>query len=577
MLTGLPHYPAWRVDPGYDGVWRTTEWRGGVRVHRRRHTVPPGRPRARRALYEAVDTRARHCSLRPGCRPPHAVVAQLPSLAGGVLGARLARRHRVPFVPVVQDLMGAAAAQSGIRGGDRAARLRRPWSRRVLRGATLVGVIHESFVAKVAAMGVPRGPDPARAQLVARRRARSAPGRGRARRLGWRRRTDRRAALRQHGAQAGPGGAGRDGPPRPRAARRADGRRQPARAPARGSPPACRTSSSCRPPATDDFPEVLAAADVLAVTQRASVLDMSVPSKLTSYFAAGRPVLASVADGGGTAQEVRRSGAGELGAARRTRPRSPPPSARLGRDPERAARLAAAGPAYVEADLSRKAGLARLDALLAEALGRHAAQRLRRVAVDRGRAIAVAPTARGPHTSDGEPRRAPPHDARRTRSAARPVPPTAALPLLVIARAARSACSAARWLGIAGSDSYTATTEVTCVRRPSTLRRRAARRRASISIGSERQTAAEQRRRASGRRDACTGSGERPMKLPEGLQVTNPPDTLVLRFTYTAGSAAGRSPARQRLRRRPTWRNRAQKQTTDRPHDHGYKSSSSRC
>ena len=60
---------------------------------------------------------------------------------------------------------------------------------------------------------------------------------------------------------------------------------------------------------------MLAAADVLAVTQRASVLDMSVPSKLTSYFAAGRPVVASVAAEGGTAQEVRRSGAGRARAA----------------------------------------------------------------------------------------------------------------------------------------------------------------------------------------------------------------------------------------------------------------------
>ncbi|NEE17733.1 glycosyltransferase, partial [Streptomyces sp. SID7499] len=38
------------------------------------------------------------------------------------------------------------------------------------------------------------------------------------------------------------------------------------------------------PAAAEEFTDVLAAADVLAVTQRASVLDMSVPSKLTSYF-----------------------------------------------------------------------------------------------------------------------------------------------------------------------------------------------------------------------------------------------------------------------------------------------------
>ena len=30
VLTGLPHYPAWRVDPGYQGVWRAT---GSPRLH----------------------------------------------------------------------------------------------------------------------------------------------------------------------------------------------------------------------------------------------------------------------------------------------------------------------------------------------------------------------------------------------------------------------------------------------------------------------------------------------------------------------------------------------------------------
>ncbi len=66
------------------------------------------------------------------------------------------------------------------------------------------------------------------------------------------------------------------------------------------------------PPAADgEFPDILAAADVLAVTQHAAVLDMSVPSKLTSYFQTGRPVVAPWRRSG-TAQEVERSGAGVL-------------------------------------------------------------------------------------------------------------------------------------------------------------------------------------------------------------------------------------------------------------------------
>ncbi len=55
---------------------------------------------------------------------------------------------------------------------------------------------------------------------------------------------------------------------------------------------------------------LLAAADVLLLSERASQVDMSLPSKLTSYFAAGRPVVAAVAADGATAAEIERSGGG---------------------------------------------------------------------------------------------------------------------------------------------------------------------------------------------------------------------------------------------------------------------------
>ncbi|GFM99951.1 hypothetical protein Sfulv_47620 [Streptomyces fulvorobeus] len=103
-----------------------------------------------------------HGLLAPPPGRPDAVIAQMPSLAGGVIGARIARRHRVPYIPVVQDLMGAAAAQSGIRGGGRAAAAAAAAERYALRGAALVGVIHETFVPGVTALGV----DPDRIRVV---------------------------------------------------------------------------------------------------------------------------------------------------------------------------------------------------------------------------------------------------------------------------------------------------------------------------------------------------------------------------------------------------------------------------
>ncbi|WP_328890628.1 glycosyltransferase [Streptomyces sp. NBC_00316] len=363
VLTGMPHYPSWRTEAAYRGVWRTAESRAGVTVHRRRHYVPPRQTALRRGAFEA--TVLAHGLLAPPGVRPDAVISQLPSLAGGVIGARLARRHRVPYIPVVQDLMGAAAAQSGIRGGGRAAAVAARAERYALRAAALVGVIHESFVPRVTAYGV----DPSRIRLVPNWTHVEGPSAVRAAtraRLGWREGTPVVLHSGNMGLKQGLEvlvDAARLAPEM-RIVLMGDGNQRDAlRARAAGLP-----NLDILPPAdADEFTDVLAAADVLAVTQRASVLDMSVPSKLTSYFVSGRPVVASVADEGGTAQEVRRSGAGVLVA-----PEDPgallAAVRKLVDGPAEADALGARGPEYVARHLSREAGLARFDALLTEVL-----------------------------------------------------------------------------------------------------------------------------------------------------------------------------------------------------------------
>ncbi|MFJ7493383.1 glycosyltransferase [Streptomyces sp. NPDC097727] len=364
VLTGMPHYPSWRTEAEYRGVWRVAEKRAGVTVHRRRHYVPPRQTALSRAAFEA--TVLGHGLLSPPVsRPWDAVISQMPSLAGGVIGARLAGRRRVPHIPVVQDLMGAAAAQSGIRGGGRAAAVASAAERYALRSAALVGVIHESFVPRVTEYGV----DPGRIRIVpnwSHVQAPSADRAGTRARLGW----SEGAPVVLHSGNMGL----KQGlevlvdaarlAPEIRFVLMGDGNQREALL---GRATGLRNLDFLPPAGADEFTEILAAADVLAVTQRASVLDMSVPSKLTSYFVSGRPVVASVADGGGTAQEVHRSGAGILVA-----PEDPAAllSAvrKLFEAPAEADRLGANGPQYVARHLSREAGLARFDALLTEVL-----------------------------------------------------------------------------------------------------------------------------------------------------------------------------------------------------------------
>jgi glycosyltransferase involved in cell wall biosynthesis len=108
----------------------------------------------------------------------------------------------------------------------------------------------------------------------------------------------------------------------------------------------------------DDYAAALAAADVLLLSQRSTVADMSLPSKLTSYCAAGRPIVAAVRDDGATYREIVRTGAGM------TVPAGDPEAllralAELRSDPALAARLGAAGASYAATALTSTEGLER--------------------------------------------------------------------------------------------------------------------------------------------------------------------------------------------------------------------------
>jgi glycosyltransferase involved in cell wall biosynthesis len=118
------------------------------------------------------------------------------------------------------------------------------------------------------------------------------------------------------------------------------------------------------PQPDDDFPNVLAAADVLLVNQRPTVTDMSLPGKLTSYFASGRPVAAAVAHASETARELDAAGAGLVVEAGQ-------PAALLGAiqcliaNPLRAADLGERGRLFAQHHMTPAAALARLDHFLA--------------------------------------------------------------------------------------------------------------------------------------------------------------------------------------------------------------------
>ena len=107
---------------------------------------------------------------------------------------------------------------------------------------------------------------------------------------------------------------------------------------------------------SSDFARALAAADILLVNERPGFVEMAVPSKLTSYFSSGTPVVAATDWRSTTAAEVAAAQAGEI---------VPPgdPEALLAKilelrsDPARARGLGANGPGFVERVLRRDTAL----------------------------------------------------------------------------------------------------------------------------------------------------------------------------------------------------------------------------
>lgn len=365
VITGFAHYPAWRLEPG-ERRMRAVESREGVRILRRRHYVPRSQSATRRAAYEA--TFLVHGAMSRPARPD-VVFGVIPSLSGGLLARYFAARARAPYGLIFQDLMAPAARQSGIGGGARVAGATATLERWATARARTVAIAADSFRRYLEEIGVDRGRIldlPNWSHLGAPTADRAATRE----RLGWP--PDHTVVL-----HAGNMGLKQGLEQVVEAARCADALAAPVMFVLMGEG-SQRTMLEARAAGIErlrflpfqpeeEVPNILDAADIFLVSERATVIDMSLPSKLTSYFAAGRPIVAAVPPAGSTAGEILRSGAGvvvpiadadELNRV----------VARLNEDPAWAESLGAAGRLYAESALDLPTAWERIDHLLEQTL-----------------------------------------------------------------------------------------------------------------------------------------------------------------------------------------------------------------
>mgnify|MGYP003677065750 CR=1 FL=1 len=308
---GHPHYPEWKIRAGY-GQWKRVEHQKGVEVRRRLHYVPRP-PRGLRRLVSEVSFGLRLFFGRWGGAP--VVVAASPSMFSTALATLRVRLTpgRPALVIWVQDIYTLGLAETG-EGGGLVGRITKWTESRTLRAADRVVTIHGRFADYVVReLGV----KPERSTVIRNwtHLSSSTPRSG----------PDSKAELNWPlnkilAVHTGNMGAKQGLENIVEAARLADssaapihfvlvgdgGERAGLRARARG----IARLTFVDPLDDEDYRRALAAADVLLVNEKPGVSEMAVPSKLTSYFDAGRPIVAATDTEGITASEIRAANAG---------------------------------------------------------------------------------------------------------------------------------------------------------------------------------------------------------------------------------------------------------------------------
>jgi colanic acid biosynthesis glycosyl transferase WcaI len=316
IVTSLPWYRLHDVEPGWRGrPWRTehTDWGRITRVH-----PFPTDKRNLRARAMGFGGFVGLASIVAACTPrrPDAVLAMSPPLPIGLAGLAVARLRRAPFVFNIQDVFPDVAVELGLLTDPRVIRAASAVERFTYRQSDAVTVLSDDLRDNVVTKIGTRNRRGTRVEVIpnfvdiegirpaarenAYRRNHGLTGKTvvmYAGNVGLSQSVDlivdAARALRHRDDLAfviNGGGAAR---------------------------PALEAGAADLPnvrfvdyqPA-DKLPEVLAAADLHIVPLKRGLARASVPSKLYSVLAAGRPVLASVDPGTEVARTLARAGAG---------------------------------------------------------------------------------------------------------------------------------------------------------------------------------------------------------------------------------------------------------------------------
>ena len=302
VLTSLPHYPWWKIPAQYSYFCEGKSSHNNVSVIRAKHLVPPKMNAFLRIRFEfSLWWNLRRVSKDLLSNKFDIVVACIPTVAAGKVGKRVSKKLGIPFGLIVQDLSGAGAKQSGLRGGTLISKIAHTVEGKVLQSADKLVVVSPSMRDVVEGLGVYKTVITHINNYSAR--AISGEDKSSARSyFGW----SSQDFIIIH---TGNMGAKQD---LENVVRAADAIHPDSKVRiylvGHGNQESnlkqlCTGKKNIfvLPAVSDeDYSNLLSAADLLLVNERSTQMEMSLPSKLTSYLFSERPVLAAVPRGGAT-------------------------------------------------------------------------------------------------------------------------------------------------------------------------------------------------------------------------------------------------------------------------------------
>ena len=155
VLTGLPHYPWWKVPSEYAHLTEGGALHNSVKVIRTKHFIPTKMNAMERIKFEiSLWWNLRRVSKQLGANDFDSVIACIPTVASGAVGKRIAKKLGVPFGLIIQDLSGAGAKQSGLKGGVLISKLARSAEGSVLKSADSIIVVSLAMRDIVLGLGI---------------------------------------------------------------------------------------------------------------------------------------------------------------------------------------------------------------------------------------------------------------------------------------------------------------------------------------------------------------------------------------------------------------------------------------